>query len=212
MRQIEDAEGVTGYLINHIGVSAVETGSGNRRDRCISRRGEVLAFIVAVERKEFVLLPREVQTDIDIPIFRFDRRYTNTDFHTLVLHLTQVSQHRVIDKRRHGHRIAIKHIIDMRKVIIRSEDESVMPETPLHPGIDGLGLFPGQVGVSVSAETEDHIGQTVRLGDSCRHEQLQGLVCCNAAQVTGQTPACAQFESREPIGLLQPFLFLYIPN
>ena len=74
MRQIEDAERVARYLVNDIGVAAMETCAVNRRNRRISRRGEVLALVIAIEGQQFVLLPREVKTYIEVPVTGLDCR------------------------------------------------------------------------------------------------------------------------------------------
>ena len=212
MRQIEHTQRITRYLVHHIRVAAVQTRAVDRRNRRISRSRQILVLVITVQRKQLVLLPRQVNSDIQPPVLCLDCRQTKTDLHTLVLHLAEVRQHLVVDKRRNRHRVVIQHIVDIRVVIIRGKDHPVLPESPLHPHIRRLRLLPRQVRVLVPRDTQYHIRQTFRLRDTGRRHQPQRLISRDTSQVTGQTPAGAYIQPRQPFFVPQPRLFLHVPS
>ena len=156
MRQIEDSQRLTYNLINHIVVTSMLPSSRQAsHSRHIGCR-HLHAFILATERQEFVLLPRQVHIDIKFHILLLHRSNRETDFKSLVAHRAYIRQQFVVGEWRNRHIIGIKHISRFGVIIFGSHDQPIVPQSHVGTNVPGGTSLPLQVWIIVSYHAHRH--------------------------------------------------------
>ena len=197
VRQVEHTKGLTHNLVDDVVVAPVEACSVERSERCDVRSTHIGAFVVTRERDEAVLLERHIDVDVEFQVALEYRRDAETDFKTLVAHLSEVGHPLVVGERRHGHFVLIEHIARARVVVFSREHQSVVPCSDIEADVEARACLPFQVGIDVAQLCKRHL-RCVFPGHHARrtyqHERVVGLY---SAQVSAQTVARAQLEHGE---------------
>ena len=122
---------------DHVIVSAVETGTVHRVDTLDFRRFQILALPFAGQGYEPVALEGKVHVQVHLHVLVLVQGSAQAQLQAAVGHLAQIGHQRTVGEGRDAHLVLVQHVAGERIVVLRREDDAVVPEARLHTGIDG---------------------------------------------------------------------------
>ncbi len=212
MRQIEDSQRLSHYLIDDIVVTTMLTSTRKTSHRRHISRRHLHTLVLATQRKEFVLLPSQVHVDIQFHILLFDRRERDADFKTLVAHRTDVCQQLVEGERRNRHIVGIKHIGGLRIVILGGQDQSVVPQSKVGTNVPSGTSLPFQVWIVVANHAQGNRWRTIHRYDTRLAHRIHRGIRRDAAKIARATITCAEFQHPNRLDMTEPCLLFHIPS
>ena len=155
--------------------------------------------VVAREGDELVLLPGEIDVDIQFHVLALDGRHADAELEALIGHLAHVGQQFVEGERGHRHVILVEHVGRAGIVILRREHYPALPEAQVCADVECRAGLPFQVRVGV-APLPHRDGRCAAVGD-CAHRphEAQAVVGVDAAGVARLAIAHAEAEDADLI-------------